>query len=340
MGRKADITDFVKGQITALKAEGYSQSVIATRLGISRCAVQNALREPAADGLPRRSKTGRIRKTTARQDRYLKTIIVRSPHASCARIAQDARDHNIDVSVRTVRRRLSDEFKLVARRPAKKPLMTKKQRLARVTFCKEMRSKTADWWERVMFTDESTFSQVRGAGSNYVRRPVGHRLDPKYTLKTVKHPPSVMVWGGITAAGRCGLQVFGKGVKVNAAKYIEVLDAKVKIHMQISGATVFQQDSAPCHTAKVVKKWFADNKVKLLQSWPANSPDLNVIENCWQIMKRKVAAHHPTSEVDLVKVLKQVWTTEISAEYCKSLVRSMPMRIQAVLKNKGYPTKY
>jgi len=69
-------------------------------------------------------------------------------------------------------------------------------------------------------------------------------------------------------------------VKVNAAKYIEVLEAKVKIHMQITGATIFQQDSARCHTARVVKRWFEDNDVELLHNWPSNSPDLNVIENC------------------------------------------------------------
>ena len=148
-----------------------------------------------------------------------------------------------------------------------------------------------------------------------------------------------MVWGAITAVGRCGLEIFGKGVKVNAAKYIEVLDAKVKLHMQISRATVMQQDSAPCHTAKIVKRWFQDN-VEILENWPSNSPDLNVIENCWNLMKQKVAAHHPTSEADLRNVLKQVWTKEITPDYCKTLIRSMPSRIDAVLKNRGFPTKY
>lgn len=340
MGRKADISDFVKGQIHTLKSEGYSQIKIAAHLKISRCAVQNALCDPPDDGRPRRCQTGRKRKTNGREDRFLKSIVVRSPHASSARVAQTAREHGITVSSRTVRRRLSKEFNLVARRSAKKPLMTEKQRLARIKFCREFRNKSPEWWDRVMFSDESTFSQVRGTGSNYVRRPPGQRLNPKFTLKTVKHPPSLMVWGAITAAGRCGLEIFGKGVRVNAAEYIRVLNAKVKVHMNITGATIFQQDSAPCHTAAVVQRWFNDNDVECLRNWPSNSADLNVIENCWIVMKQKVAAHHPTSEVDLRRVLKQVWTTEITPEYCKTLVHSMPSRIKAVLKNKGLPTKY
>jgi len=84
--------------------------------------------------------------------------------------------------------------------------------------------------------------------------------------------------------------------------------------MQITGATIFHQDSATCHTAKVFKKWFVDNRVKLLPNWPFNSSDLNVIENCWNIMKKRVAAHHPTSEVHLKHVRRQVWTTEISPD--------------------------
>jgi transposase len=61
--------------------------------------------------------------------------------------------------------------------------------------------------------------------------------------------------------------------------------------------------------AKTVRKWFADNRIQLLENWPSNSPDLNAIESCWNIMKKKVAAHRPTSEKDLKDVIKHVWAT-------------------------------
>ncbi len=41
---------------------------------------------------------------------------------------------------------------------------------------------------------------------------------------------------------------------------------------------IFQQDLAPTHTAKSTKSWFNDHGVGVLD-WPANSPDLNPIEN-------------------------------------------------------------
>jgi hypothetical protein len=61
----------------------------------------------------------------------------------------------------------------------------------------------------------------------------------------------------ISAKGRCGIHIFDKGERVNAVKYISVMNSKVKLHINISCTTIFQQDSAPCHTAKTVRKWFA-----------------------------------------------------------------------------------
>ena len=39
-------------------------------------------------------------------------------------------------------------------------------------------------------------------------------------------------------------------------------------------------------------------------------------------MKQKVAAHHTTSEADLRKVLKQVWTTEITLDTAEPWFRA------------------
>jgi hypothetical protein len=52
---------------------------------------------------------------------------------------------------------------------------------------------TAEDWSKVMYSDESTFKCIRASRAK-VRRPDGaSRYDSKYTVKTVKHPDSVVV---------------------------------------------------------------------------------------------------------------------------------------------------
>jgi transposase len=50
---------------------------------------------------------------------------------------------------------------------------------------------------------------------------------------------------------------------------------------------VFQQDGASCHTEKATRALFSDKSITVLH-WPANSPDLNPIENIWAVLKQNV----------------------------------------------------
>ncbi len=101
---------------------------------------------------------------------------------------------------------------------------------------------------------------------------------------------------------------------------------------------IFQQDLAPAHTAKGTKSWFNDHGVTVLD-WPANSPDLNPIENLWVIVKRKMRDTRPNNADDLKAAVKETWAS-IPPQQCHKLITSMPRRIEAVIKAKGAPTKY
>ena len=85
--------------------------------------------------------------------------------------------------------------------------------------------------------------------------------------------------------------------------------------MSIHKCEFFQHDGAPCHTAKTVGTWLQESSVEVLSPWPGSSPDLNPIENCWAIVKKKVAAHKLKSAADLEAKIKEVWCRKITGKF-------------------------
>ncbi len=142
-----------------------------------------------------------------------------------------------------------------------------------------------------------------------------------------------MIWAAMSSAG-VGPLCFLKST-VNAAIYLEILE-----HFMLPSADklygdadfIFQQDLAPAHTAKGTKSWFNDHGVTVLD-WPANSPDLNPIENLWGIVKRKMRDTRPNNADDLKAAIKETWAS-IPPQQCHKLITSMPRRIEAVIKAK------
>ena len=139
-----------------------------------------------------------------------------------------------------------------------------------------------------------------------------------------------MVWASISATGRDGLWLAPPNSTVKATTHFSIIQEKSPTFMPLHQCSVFQHDGAPVHTVRLIKKWMADyfpaNGFTLLEGWPGNSPDLNVIENCLVMLKRKFAALNSTSLVDLQEKIKQVWTQHIKQA--------------TVLANGGYSTKY
>lgn len=148
-----------------------------------------------------------------------------------------------------------------------------------------------------------------------------------------------MIWGCMSANGTGNFQ-FIDGT-VNALKYQEILSNNLlpsveKLHPD--GNFIFQQDGASCHTAKSTKNWFSQHEMKVL-SWPSSSPDLNVIETLWHKMKQELRNHPQRTMANLKEKITEIWNG-FTPDFCKSLVYTMPARINAVIKAKGDITSY
>eukprot|EP00033_Pygsuia_biforma_P007327 GCRY01008355.1.p1 GENE.GCRY01008355.1~~GCRY01008355.1.p1 ORF type:complete len:153 (+),score=16.86 GCRY01008355.1:538-996(+) len=152
-----------------------------------------------------------------------------------------------------------------------------------------------------------------------------------------------MVWGCFARNGQGHL--VRVEITLNAEKYINLCRQHLKPSFRLifKGQAIrtlfFQQDGAPCHTARLSLKGFLQQNITLLK-WPAQSPDLNPIEHLWDEMERQyrsgLLAKNPS---ELWEKLQKIWES-LDQTILSELVDSMPLRIQAVIDAKGGHTKY
>ena len=289
MAKQRELSQGLRDQIIALhRHTSKSIRAIAADLDIPKSSVADIIKKFKSTGSTTpRPRSGRPRVTTPRDHSVIRhakaNLFITAPE-----IKQELPESCLQVSVDTIKRRLRTHFGCPIRRAAAKPLLTQKMKRKRLEFCTKYKDWTAQQWREVMFSDESSF-QMFQAPKKFVRRAAGSlRYDQRYTSATVKHPPSVMAWGCFSHHGRGALTFLDKGVKMNTAIYLAILEQKLDRFMTVAGCTVFQQDSAPCHVSKRAREWFSNRNLTLLD-WAENSLDLNPIENLWMMIKRKLS---------------------------------------------------
>ena len=107
-----------------------------------------------------------------------------------------------------------------------------------------------------------------------------------------------MAWGGISLNGKTPLFCFTE--IMDGLFYVNIL----RTQLLPAGQKLYgrnwhlQQDNDPKHTSRVAKDFLSQNSVQAID-WPSNSPDLNPIENMWQIMKNNVERRMPKDTIKL-----------------------------------------
>ena len=136
-----------------------------------------------------------------------------------------------------------------------------------------------------------------------------------------------------------------KGNGYITQSYLQALEAAL-VPVYTPGQ-FYQQDNAKIHVSKAAKEWFEDHGIWVIYQ-PSHSPDMNPIEHVWRAMKSSLHRQHPDIHLlknneDDVEVLKgwikDAWEA-VPQELIDRLILSMPRRLQALRKAKGWYTKY
>lgn len=177
------------------------------------------------------------------------------------------------------------------------PLLTQKYKHKRYLFAGTHKKKKWDW---VIFSDEKIMQLLRQSGQRQVLP------DEQPTLSTPKKSPSIMFWAAFSVH-RVSDLIKCNG-NINGNKYAEMLqNVLFPYYRKLShGWYAFIQDNAPPYRPKCIKELIEKNRLQLMK-WPANSPDLNLIENLWAILQQRVWECCPMSLEQLDKYCREEW---------------------------------
>ena len=190
-----------------------------------------------------------------------------------------------------------------------------------------------DAFDDVIWSDETTVQLETHRRMCY--RKEGEKPRPK---PRPKHPVKVHVWGGISKKGATAVCIF-EGI-MTAPLYCDILQQTLLpfIQEKYPDCHRFMQDNDPKHTSRVAKEFFMANDINWWRT-PAESPDMNPIENLWHELKEFIRREiKPRNKEQLVDGIIRFWST-LDAHKCHRYINHLQKVLPKVIE-KGDATGY
>ncbi|KAF2349811.1 hypothetical protein FHG87_019432 [Trinorchestia longiramus] len=219
------------------------------------------------------------------------------------------------------------------------PLLQKCHVKAGLKYANDHLNRPAAFWNSVLWSDETKIELFGRNSTNDVggNKTKSINQSAPYPLLSFRSG-SIIVWERFSSSGVGKLHII-EGT-MNGRKYRDI--GWKEQFLTLAGEKLkhgwkFQQDNDLKHTANETKEWSRMKKINILE-WPSQSRDMNPIENLWRELKLKIQKRGPNI-TKLKEVCIEEWN-KITPETCKRLVLNCYKRLEAIINNKGYATKY
>jgi hypothetical protein len=195
-------------------------------------------------------------------------------------------------------------------------------------------------WRRVLFTDEKTF--WLGSSPTHSWQEPGKRK----TRYVKRHPPKLHVWAAAGHNVKADLYFFTRTLDSPLYRTIltnrlpeERLTYAPDCPRSLRSHWHFLQDNDPKHKAAATMRFLRQTLGKRIIHHPSQSPDLNIMEDIWSYLDRKIKAAHVKTVEGLKRKLAKEWV-DMPWAIIRPSVRSMPNRLTECVKLHGERTHY
>ena len=352
VGKKKELTPYKRGLIVGAKIAGRSEGEISECFNLPDSTVRTTIIR-AAERIDGQSKprSGRPLCLSDREERILIRYIRAHPKDEFKQVKEGT---GLQISNGTIKN-ICRRYGITHWRARKRPALDLSHVKARLAWAKAHKDWTVEQWENWMWSDECSAERGKGKRAEWCFGTPAQKWDPKMVTTYSKSKDiSVMVWGCFWkkdgVIGRSDLYILdcdyeSKKHGYSSRSYLDVLEDQIPKCWQ--PGLVFMQDGASIHTAKSVQDFFTEHGIPV-EDWPPYSPDMNPIEHVWYHLKKYVLEHYPELNNQgkgedairaLARALVEAWNA-LPDSLFESLIKSMPDRVNALWKAKGWHTKY
>jgi hypothetical protein len=307
------LSDFDLGRIKQEWDRCHNISEVARKTGFCRETIKRAI----ARRFKRAKRAKRISPVVRQRRRYLSLLAAKVgkkghlswPTYSSAeqlRVAL-ASKHEVYAS----KRQIQYDLHSIGLKPYIRPRHATRRRadaVKRLAFAMKHRNTN---WKKVVFTDESWLCCNERTGRVHWCKA---RKDVLAIEKKARwNVASIMIWAAIGYGYKSQLVIFPskhvvdgevRQFRLNAKSYTKRCLGTVVGDLQ---GKLLQQDGARSHAAASTTNYVLRRGIKLLEAWPAYSPDLNAIERIWKELHGRVGQRCPLTMEELTEVAKDEW---------------------------------